>query len=112
MKAVARVAKALNMSLEQADVTIAALHKALETNRKRRSVMRVANMLEALIVKKSTAQYNQNDVVFARDWIAHHPIRRYIVNDKTPQHTKSRVKTAVPEDAKVSKTGRKLKPRK
>jgi len=112
MKAVERVAKALNISLEQADVTIAALQAALEINRKRRSLIRVANMMEAIITRKSTVQYNQNDVTYVRDWIAHHPIRRQIINDKTPLRTKSNEKKATPEDSKLSKTGHKFKHRK
>jgi hypothetical protein len=112
MKAVERVSNALNIPLEQADVTITALQAALEINRKRRSFIRVANILEAIVVKKSTAQYNQNDVTFARDWIAHQPIRRYIVNGKTSKSTKSKEKTTIPDDSKVSKTGSNRKHRK
>jgi cell division ATPase FtsA len=112
MEATKRIAQSLNIPVEQADVYAAALQAALEIKGKRRSIMRVANMIAAIIAKKSTTQYNENDVIYARDWIAHQPIRRYIVNGKTSQRVNSQGKTTVPEDSKVSKTVHKPKHRK
>ena len=70
MKATERISTALNIPEGQVSATVAALLAALETDRKRRSPQRVANIMAAIITKQSTTQYNQNDIAFAKEWIA------------------------------------------
>jgi hypothetical protein len=83
MKVRERISKALNIPVEQVDVTVIALQDAFEINRKRRSFHRIANILAAIITKQSTARYNQNDIDFASDWIADKLPKRSINIKKT-----------------------------
>jgi hypothetical protein len=69
MKATERISEALNIPIEQVDVTVTRLKDAFESNRKKRSFLSVANILAAIITKKSTAHYNQNDIAFVSKWI-------------------------------------------
>jgi hypothetical protein len=70
MKATERISKALNIPVEKVDVTVTRLQGTFESNGKKRSFLRVANMLAATVTKRSTPQYNQNDIAFVNKWIA------------------------------------------
>ena len=63
MKATERISKALNIPAEKVDVTVTRMQGAFESNGKKRSFLSVANMLAAIITKKSTAHYVQNDML-------------------------------------------------
>ncbi len=76
MKVTERISMALNIPIEQVDVTVATLQGVFEINGKRRSFHRLANMLAAIVTKQSTARYNQNDIVFTSDWITNKLPRR------------------------------------